>query len=137
MKFWAATFRVALVATLLGACGTGHETTPAEGPTAEVTQAEVLTLVGSADGPLLLDVRTPQEFASGHVPGARNIPFDQVTAHLADLQAFRQRGAVVYCESGGRAAKAIQVLRGAGFQGVRHLQGDMSGWRSSGRAVER
>jgi rhodanese-related sulfurtransferase len=46
------------------------------------------------------------------------------------------REVVVYCERGGRAAKAADVLRDAGFT-VRHLTGDMSGWREQGLPVER
>jgi len=138
MKRWTPTWSIVLLSALLGACGAGPAADQTGAGTAtEVTEAEVLTLVAAPDGPLLLDARTPQEFAAGHVPGARNIPYDQVAAHLAELQGFRMRGVVIYCEHGGRAAKAAEVLRNAGFQGVRHLKGDMSAWRGSGRAVER
>lgn len=85
-----------------------------------------------ADGaaPLVLDVRSPAEFSSGHVPGARNVPVDELQARLGDLGSARDAEVVVYCERGGRAEKALQMLRAAGFRDVRRLEGDMQGWRS-------
>ena len=82
----------------------------------------------------MLDVRSAEEFTSGHVPGARNIAFDQVAAHIAKLGAPGE--VVVYCEHGGRAAKAAEVLNRAGFR-VQHLTGDMSAWREQGLPIER
>ena len=132
------TFRTVRAATLflstgllLGvalACGGGAK------PTSSISPQEVLSFAGHADAPLVLDVRSPEEFASGHVPGAQNIEYDKVAAHLGELGAPRE--VVVYCESGGRAAKAATVLAAAGFE-VKHLTGDMSGWREQGLPTER
>jgi rhodanese-related sulfurtransferase len=91
-------------------------------------------LLARNDAPLVLDVRSPEEFASGHVPGARNVSYDQVTARLAELRPARE--VVVYCERGPRASKAAAVLNDAGFT-VRHLAGDMRGWREAGLPIER
>jgi len=85
---------------------------------------------------LLLDVRRPDEFAAGHVPGAVNVPHDQLASRLAELGVDRDAPVVVYCESGRRAGMATEVLLGAGFEDVRHLVGDMAGWRESGRPQE-
>ena len=101
---------------------------------ADISAQEVLAFAGHADAPLVLDVRSPEEFASGHVPGARNVEYDQVAAQLSELGAPRE--VVVYCERGPRAAKAATVLAAAGFD-VRHLTGDMSGWREQGLPTER
>ena len=86
---------------------------------------------------IVLDVRTPGEYASGHVPGAVNIPYDQVGSRLDELHASPETPIVVYCERGGRAGKAASVLLGAGYHDVLHLEGDMSGWREAGRPVEK
>ena len=59
-------------------------------------------------GSLILDVRTPAEFQAGHVPGAQNIPVDQVEARLSELQGFTQ--IYIYCKAGRRAAMAAHVL---------------------------
>lgn len=100
----------------------------------DVSAQEVLALSSGSDAVLVLDVRSADEFAGGHVPGARNIAYDQVGARLSELGPARE--VVVYCESGGRAAKAAELLGGAGFS-VRHLAGDMRGWRQQGLPIER
>lgn len=87
--------------------------------------------------PLVLDVRTPEEFSAGHVPGAINIPHDQLASRLAELPASRDEPVVVYCRSGRRAALAEDVLRKNGYSNVRHLKGDIVGWEAASRPVER
>ena len=102
----------------------------------EISRNEVLALQKSGDEPFLIDVRTPEEFASGHVPGAVNIPRDQLPQHFAQFEAARDR-LVVYCERGPRAQAAAETLLGAGFTEVRHLTGDMAGWRAAGLPIEK
>ena len=87
-------------------------------------------------GALILDVRTPEEFSRGHVPGAVNVPHSEVTGRLAELGEDRSRPVVVYCESGKRAGMAEGELLAAGFTDVQHLEGDMRAWRSAGRPTE-
>lgn len=91
-----------------------------------------------ADGApmLVLDVRSPDEFAAGHIPGAVNIPHDQLEARAAGL-APAGREVVVYCRSGRRSALAIEALEARGWTGLRHLQGDMQGWEAAGLPVEK
>jgi phage shock protein E len=88
-----------------------------------------------ADAPFVLDVRTHEEYASGHVPGAVNIPHDQLAARLAEVP--KDREIVLYCRSGRRAMLAADVLAGNGYRDLGHLQGDMAGWVESGRPVEK
>jgi len=79
-----------------------------------------------ADGALLLDVRTPAEFAGGHLQGAKNIPVDELAGRLAELGS-KETPVVVYCRSGGRSNRALGMLHKAGFEGARDL-GAMSNW---------
>jgi phage shock protein E len=76
-------------------------------------------------GARLIDVRTPQEFASGHINGAKNLPLDQLGVHLESLGTRGDR-IVVYCRSGARSAHARGMLEAAGFE-VCDL-GPMSAW---------
>jgi rhodanese-related sulfurtransferase len=101
---------------------------------AEPEQIAPQDLLARSDAPLVLDVRSAEEFASGHVPGARNVAYDQVAERVAELGAPGE--VVVYCERGPRASKAAAVLSDAGFS-VKHLAGDMSGWREAGLPIER
>ena len=77
-------------------------------------------------GALLLDVRTPGEFASGHIDGAVNIPVQDLANRLGEIK-DKQRDIVVYCRSGGRSAQAKQVLSANGYTAVHDL-GGMGRW---------
>ena len=77
-------------------------------------------------GARLVDVRTPSEFASGHIPGAINIPLQQLDSRLTELQP-KDTPLVVYCRSGNRSGNATRMLKNAGFAAVHDL-GPMSRW---------
>jgi rhodanese-related sulfurtransferase len=81
----------------------------------------------------LLDVRTPEEFAEGHVPGAVNISHDQLAARLAEVP--KDKDVVLYCRSGRRAGMAADVLRANGYTSLSHLEGDMQAWVANGRPI--
>lgn len=100
----------------------------------DVEPAAVAELARRADAPLILDVRTPAEFAAGHVPGAVLIPHDQLAARLDEIG--RDRWVLVYCRSGRRAEAAEKVLAGAGIE-VRQIAGSWQRWEAEGRPVAR
>jgi phage shock protein E len=83
----------------------------------------------------VLDVRTPQEYAEGHVPGAVNIPHDQLASRLAEVP--RDQDVVLYCRSGRRAGLAADVLAAHGYRRLAHLEGDMQAWVEQKRPVAR
>jgi rhodanese-related sulfurtransferase len=95
-----------------------------------ISQADLADRIVAERAPLILDVRTESEFASGHIPGAVNIPHDELLRRIGELDAGSDGEIVVYCEVGGRAEKAASELRKAGFSEVLHLQGDMRAWRA-------
>lgn len=112
--------KIALVIVVLAAMGyflfTGRQE--------RISGSEARRLVQS--GALLLDVRTPEEFAAGHLAGAVNIPLQTLDRRLAELGP-KDRPIVVYCRSGHRSAHAREILRRAGFTAVHDL-GAMSSW---------
>jgi len=103
-----------------------------------VSPGELNRLITSGRKVELLDVRTPGEFESVHVPGARLIPLDEL-----DAGAFlKQRGKAdqpvyVLCQSGGRARKAIEKLQQAGFGGGVLVEGGTQAWIDAGLPVTR
>lgn len=119
-----------LLALAMLACGGASSTGEVDAETVEGWLAD-------DERPLLLDVRSPEEYATGHVPGALNIPHDELAGRLDEVEAARGSGVVVYCERGGRAAHAEALLRDSGFSSVHHLSGDMAAWRAAGRLQER
>lgn len=92
--------------------------------TADVSGPEARRWVEA--GALLVDVRTPEEFAAGHIAGAVNIPVQQLDRRMAELPA-RDRPVVVYCRSGQRSRRAAHALREAGYAEVHDL-GPMTAW---------
>ncbi len=92
------------------------------GSNTKVTGDEARAAV--AAGALLVDVRSPEEFAGGHIDGARNIPIDSLTGRMAEIP--KDKPVVVYCAVGGRSAQAAVALSGAGYT-VKNL-GAMSNW---------
>ncbi|HVN38228.1 MAG TPA: rhodanese-like domain-containing protein [Myxococcota bacterium] len=123
-------FATLICVEFFAACHADTASTP------DAPQSEVAAAIRDGHAPLLLDVRTPQEYASGHVPGARNISIDELPARESELGAERDRPVVVYCEKGGRAARGAKLLAAAGFTSVRLLAGHMSAWRDSGLPTE-
>ncbi|MDZ4783426.1 MAG: FAD-dependent oxidoreductase [Planctomycetia bacterium] len=74
---------------------------------------ETVLAAPAAEQPFLLDVRTPQEFASGHIPGAVNIPVDDLRSHLGELP--RCKEIATYCQVGQRGYLATRILLQAGY----------------------
>ena len=123
----ALTFAAFAVATLAFA---------AEPAVSLVSQEALLARQQQGDSALfVLDVRTPEEFAAGHIPGAVNIPHDQVAARLMDVP--KDKDVVIYCRSGRRSAIAAEALAANGYTRLGHLEGDMQAWEAKGRPVER
>jgi rhodanese-related sulfurtransferase len=129
-------WRISVLAVLALALGSMACSAPDESGRGDVSHAELLAAFEAGTPPLLLDVRTPEEYASGHVPGARNVPIDTLSSQLDELAASRGEPVVVYCERGPRASKAADALTAAGFTSVRRLAGSMAAWREAGLPVE-
>ena len=84
---------------------------------------------------LILDVRRAEEYAEGHVPGAVNIAHTELEDRLSEIVNFESKPVVVYCRSGYRAGKAAEILKQAKFADIRHLEGDIMGWREAGHEM--
>jgi hydroxyacylglutathione hydrolase len=120
---------LALVALLVAAVSVAGDPAPAT-----VTADQVHERQQQKDASLyVLDVRAPEEYAAGHVPGAVNIPHDQVADRLAEIP--KDKDVVLYCRSGRRSALAGEVLVGNGYQRLQLMQGDMPGWVAKGWPV--
>ena len=131
-----------LAIVLVGAAGvvsTAAAADPVPAASAgSVSQAELLARLERKDPDLVvLDVRTPAEFAAGHVPGARNVSHDLLSSRLADLAPLRDKQVVLYCRSGRRTLLAVDVLHAAGFTHLAHLEGDYLAWEAEHRPIER
>jgi len=88
-------------------------------------------------GALLLDVRQPEEFVAIHAPGAQLIPLGDLPSRLPEIAAYKDKPIVVICRSGRRSAKAVDLLREAGYTNVSNIKGGIQGWESDGLEVVR
>jgi len=82
---------------------------------------------------ILLDVRTPEEFASGYIAGAINIPVQELDQRLSELSTDKE--IIVYCRSGNRSAQASTILSNNGFSSVADMGGIID-WEQAGYPVE-
>jgi rhodanese-related sulfurtransferase len=81
---------------------------------------------------LLLDVRTSQEFRSGHIKGAKLLPVLELESRVGEIADWKDRQIVVYCHSGTRSAKACRILKKNGFVKLANLNGGILSWKSMG-----
>jgi len=95
----------------------------ARGEIATVTCAELRGRVADGADLQLVDVRTPAEFATGHLPGARSVPIDELRDRLGELDPARPT--VVYCKVGFRGYLAARLLQQSGFGAVENLSGGL------------
>ncbi|OEH85240.1 hypothetical protein BHU72_06450 [Desulfuribacillus stibiiarsenatis] len=116
MNRYSLLFIVALVTLSLVACGAGYKNI-------DVHQANTL----SADGEhVMLDVRTVEEYAEGHVPGTVNIPVEELESRLDELN--KDTKYLVICRSGKRSVTASEILVKNGFKQVTNVEGGMLAW---------
>jgi rhodanese-related sulfurtransferase len=109
---------------------------PAAAKMAPISQEQLLERQAKHPAHLfVLDVRSPEEFKEGQVPGAVNIPYDQMAARMAEVP--KDKDVVLYCRSGRRASIAAEVLAANGYTRLSHLEGDMPAWLEQGRPVEK
>ena len=90
----------------------------------------------SGHKPVLLDVRTQSEYNDGHIQDAINIPHDQLLKEPQLVSVYKDSQMVVFCRSGVRAGKVIEMLEGLGFKEIIDIDGDMLAWNEAGHSVE-
>ena len=86
---------------------------------------------------LVVDVRSPSEYQSGHVPGAINVPHKNIKENLSMLTKHKDKDILIYCRSGRRAGFAESTLTELGFENLYHLKGDMNGWQEANMKIEK
>jgi phage shock protein E len=94
-----------------------------------ITPADLLLRLGGPDAPVVLDVRTPDEYEAGHVPGAINVPVTEIGTRAAAIPSKGREEIVVYCGHGPRAWLAAAWLRWLGFRRIVYLSGHWAAWK--------
>lgn len=99
-----------------------------------VTEVQEKLASGKKGGTLVLDVRSKEEFQSGHITGSRLIPLEQLESRLAELS--KERQIVCVCRSGRRSGMAASRLQQAGYTDVLNMSGGMVAWANQGYPIK-
>lgn len=136
-------FVLAGFALLLASCNEGDQSSESAdaGASGSATSVESITpeaaaqLIKESSDVVVLDIRTPEEFAEGHVAGAVNVDFraDSFEEKIGELDPGTPY--VVHCRSGGRSAQSLPILEKAGFEKIYHLEAGFNGWTASNLPV--
>lgn len=120
-----------LCCLVLGASGFGCKQTTAQPQLAPVTPNEAHVLLQN-DSVQVIDVRTPKEFREGHIEHAINIDF--LSASFPDdiTVLDKQKPLLIYCRSGNRSSKSIDLFLKAGYTHLYHLEGGILKWTGAG-----
>ena len=128
--------RFVLLFVLLALCINISACNSSIAATQQIPATELIEQIKLDKAPVILDVRTQEEYLEGHIPGAINIEYRELPSRINEIDSFSNEKIVVYCERGVRANIAEETLKKAGFIEVLHLEGDMSGWRERGLATD-
>ncbi|WP_286271179.1 rhodanese-like domain-containing protein [Thalassotalea hakodatensis] len=101
-----------------------------ETKTISAQQLISITKAPKAAPVIILDVRSAQEFNTGHIANAINIPHNEIEQRLNELSIHQDSMVVVHCRSGRRAQITEEILTKHGFSQLRHLSGDFNGWQA-------
>jgi rhodanese-related sulfurtransferase len=83
----------------------------------------------------VIDLRSAEAFARGHIVRARNIPFDELQANIEKMEKLKSRSVITVCDAGVSSTKAVDILRKHGIESVYGLKGGMNGWSKAGMPV--
>jgi rhodanese-related sulfurtransferase len=109
-------------------------------PITDVSPDEAFGITGTSQflgNPVIIDVRTPQEYASGYINGAVNIDIGSPTFKDEIGKLDKNKTYIVYCRTGVRSAAARDIMEGLGFQHVINVLGGITAWEAAGLPVEK
>jgi len=101
-----------------------------------VSTLEATQLINRSDA-LVVDLRSAEDYAKGHILGARNIPLADLERRAAELDKHKSKPLIVHCGDGNRAGGGVAALRAKGFTGVHNLAGGYAAWLQAGLPVEK
>lgn len=118
----------------IGAESASHEREPFVEVEVDAMAAEALR----RDDPsiVVIDVRTPAEFAEGHIPDAVNIDFQASDFEERVSELDREKSYLVHCEVGGRSGNSMRIFEDLGFRDIFHLRSGFRGWKDARMPVE-
>lgn len=104
---------------------------------AKTVSPNAATMLINREDAFILDVRESDEYASGHLPEARNIPASKIKERLGEIEKFKERPLIVTCGTGVRSAGACGELKKIGFANLYNLAGGVDAWKAAGLPVKK
>lgn len=126
-----------LAAIFLAACGGAGEASVEEidlSSLPESVDVNTVDALRNDPGVLMLDVREPDEYEAGHIPGITLIPMGEVAGRLSEIPT--NKTIIVTCRSGNRSAQIADFLRESGYANVHNMEGGILAWENAGLPVE-
>ncbi len=113
--------------------GQAPATQQQKAPMVNLTAADLLAQVKAGGKPFIVDVRTPEEFAAGHIDGAKNIDLQTIEKGIKAVP--KEQEIVLICRSGNRSAQAYEILAQLGYTKLKNVTGGMQAWEQAGGPV--
>ena len=104
--------------------------------TSGLTPAGVVQLI-NRDKAVVIDVCEPNEYAAGHIVGAKNIPLDQLESKLAGAVKNKALPVVLVCQSGMRSGRAVAIAKKLGYEQAQSMGGGLAAWKTASLPVEK
>lgn len=101
-----------------------------------LSAAQVVQMI-NRDKAVVVDVCEAEEFAAGHVVGAKNLPLNQLEDKLAGLVKNKTLPLILVCQSGARSARALAIAKKLGYEQAQSLSGGLGAWRSANLPLEK
>ena len=104
----------------------------------EITVDELYDLINSDQSPLMIDIRTVEDYNGtgyskyGHITNALSIPILKLESKLVELEKYKEKEIVTMCPGGGLSLAAVDIMREAGFKDVKSLKGGTDAWNKKG-----
>ncbi len=101
-----------------------------------VNTLEATQLINRSDA-LVIDLRTADEYAKGHILGAKNIPLADLERRRGELEKHKAKPVIVHCGHGNSSGAGVALLRKNGFASVHNLAGGFAAWQTAGLPVQK
>jgi rhodanese-related sulfurtransferase len=98
----------------------------------QATPLQTTQMINRGKSTAVIDVRSADEFAAGHLRDAKNMPLADLSNRIGELDKNRVKTVILVCQSGARANKAARQLKSAGFEDIYSLEGGIAAWSAAG-----
>jgi rhodanese-related sulfurtransferase len=101
----------------------------------QASPLQATQMINRGRGTVVIDVRTPDEYAAGHLRDAKNIPLADLSNRIGELDKSKVKTVILVCKTGTRSEKAVRQLKAAGFDDIYTLEGGITAWTAAGSPV--